>query len=72
MVVRLALLALGVLELLFPRRVVDFWMHRAVEGDEEVALRPWVYTMARVEGIVIVFWILTRRAGRDDEQGVRP
>lgn len=69
MVVRLVLLALGVLELVFPRRVVDFWMRRAAAGDEEVALRPWVYTMARVEGIAILVWVLARRGHRaDDEQ----
>ncbi|WP_276270733.1 hypothetical protein [Haloarcula litorea] len=59
MVLRLLLLALGLLELLAPRRVVDFWMGLATPEDD-VELRPWVYTAARVEGAVLVLWALTR------------
>jgi hypothetical protein len=66
MVTRLALLVIGVLEALFPRRMVDFWMRRAAKGGEDVALEEWVYTIARVEGIVIVLWVLARR-GRGKE-----
>jgi hypothetical protein len=67
MVVRTFLLVLGVLELLVPKRVVDFWMDRAVTPDSDVELRPWVYTAARVEGLVIILWALTRGRGDDDE-----
>jgi hypothetical protein len=55
------LLALGVLELLIPRAIVDFWMNLAVEDDSDVKLRPWVYRAARLEGLLIVLWVLTRR-----------
>jgi len=62
---RLALLAIGALEALYPRQMVDFWMNlTAADGDVE--LRPWVYQMARLEGIIIVLWVLAR--GRDREQ----
>ncbi len=65
MAFRLLLLALGLAELLAPRRVVDFWMELAtVESDVE--LRPWVYTVARLEGLLIVLWALA--AGRDDTE----
>jgi hypothetical protein len=66
MVIRTLLLVLGVLELLVPKRLVDFWMNRAVASEDEVELRPWVYTAARVEGLVIVLWALTRGRGDDE------
>ncbi|EMA10970.1 hypothetical protein SAMN05443574_102187 [Haloarcula vallismortis] len=61
MVLRLALLALGVLELLRPRKVVNFWMGLATTDTDEIDLRPWVYTAARVEGALLVLWVLRRR-----------
>jgi len=64
MLLRIAALILGVLELLRPRAVVDFWMTFAVDDDDDVSLRPWVYTAARVEGVVLVLWAL-RRMRRD-------
>ena len=65
MVVRLTLLALGVLEAVYPHRVVDFWMNLAA-ADGDVELRPWVYRMARLEGVLIVLWALAR--GRERER----
>lgn len=66
MALRLLLLALGLVELLAPRKVVDFWMKRATT-ESDVELRPWVYTAARLEGLVIVLWVLAARRGGDDE-----
>lgn len=64
MVLRTLLLGLGLLELLVPRRLVDFWMNLAVaDGDDSVELRPWVYTAARLEGAVFVLWALRSRGG---------
>ena len=60
MVLRLALMVLGVLELLRPRKVVDFWMGLATTDDDEIDLRPWVYSAARVEGALLVLWVLRR------------
>jgi hypothetical protein len=73
MLLRLAILAMGVLELFLPRQIVDFWMDLAVEGDEPVELRPWVYTAARLEGLVILAWVLVRtvRGCRSDVDDVR-
>lgn len=53
---RLLLGAFGVLELLFPRTVVDTSMRLATTEDSEFALRPWVYRVARLEGFVIALW----------------
>lgn len=61
MILRLALAALGLVEFLRPRQLVDFWMNLAAKGDEDVELRSWVYTAARIEGLVILLWVLGRR-----------
>ncbi|MDS0260866.1 hypothetical protein NDI56_15785 [Haloarcula sp. S1CR25-12] len=63
MAIRLLLLALGLAELLAPEKVVDFWMNLATT-ESDVELRSWVYTVARLEGLVIVLWVLA--AGRGD------
>jgi len=65
MVLWTVLLVLGIVELLAPRRLVDFWMGVAVTDESEVDLRPWVYTAARIEGVFIVLWAL-RRVGTAD------
>lgn len=62
-VIRLALAALGAAELLWPRRIVDFWMDLAAAGGEAVELRPWVYTAARLEGVLLLLWVLVRSRG---------
>lgn len=70
MVLRLLLLAFGIVEALLPKRTVDFWMGVAAADDQEIELRPWVYTVARIEGIVIVSWVLSkwlRGTGEADE-----
>lgn len=59
---RLALAAFGLAEMLLPRPFVDFWMRLAVTDDSDVELRPWVYTTARIEGLVILLW--AERRGR--------
>jgi hypothetical protein len=63
MLLRIAAFVLGLLELLRPRGVVDFWMGLAT--DDDGSLRPWVYTAARIEGAFLVLWALRRsRADR--------
>ncbi|WP_435184638.1 hypothetical protein [Halobellus sp. EA9] len=58
MFLRVTALAFGLAELLAPRRVVDFWMALATDDDGE--LRSWIYTAARIEGVLLVLWALTR------------
>ncbi|MFA1611960.1 hypothetical protein [Halobellus rubicundus] len=62
MFLRVTALAFGLAELLAPRRVVDFWMALATDDDGEP--RSWIYTAARIEGVLLVLWALTR--GRSD------
>jgi len=63
MLLRIALLVLGTLEALRPRRFVDFWLNLATEGD--ATPRRWVYTAARIEGVLLVLWALRRGRGGD-------
>ncbi|GAB6860135.1 hypothetical protein ACFR97_11695 [Haloplanus litoreus] len=59
MLLRIAVLVLGLAEVLRPRRLVDFWMNLATDGDGSP--RRWVYAAARVEGLLLVLWALRRR-----------
>jgi len=61
MAFRLLLALLGLLEVALPRPLVDFWMNLATEDDDDVELRPWVYTAARIEGALILLYVLWRR-----------
>ncbi|MFC7098902.1 hypothetical protein [Halobaculum marinum] len=70
MVFKTLLLAIGLWEALKPREMVDFWMRVAAKGDQDVELRPWVYSVARLEGIVIVLWSLSRLLRRSDDDAV--
>ena len=49
---RLLLAALGLVELAFPKPVVDFATRLAYESPEEFEVKPWVVTAARVEGLI--------------------
>lgn len=66
MAIRLLLLALGLAELLAPQKVVDFWMNLATT-EPDVELRSWVYSIARLEGLIIVLWVLAASRGGDEE-----
>lgn len=61
MLLRLGLLVLAVVELLWPRQLVDFWMDVATRNGDDVELRSWVYTVARAEGVVLLLWALRPR-----------
>lgn len=65
MALRVLLFAVALAELLVPRQFVDFWMRLATTPDSEVELRDWVYTVARIEGLVILLWVVTRGRGGD-------
>lgn len=58
MSLRPALALLGLVELLWPHRTVDFWMDLAVAPGQDVELRPWVYAAARLEGVLLLGWAL--------------
>lgn len=60
MLARVALVALGLAELLWPRQIVDFWLGLALTNDANVEVRRWVYTVARLEGLALVLYGLSR------------
>ena len=64
MLLRVIALVLGLCELLITRPLVDFWMGLAAEGDD-IELRPWVYTAARVEGVLLIAWSLKGGCSRE-------
>ncbi|MFC6784573.1 hypothetical protein ACFQFH_01450 [Halobaculum halobium] len=39
--------------------MVDFWTRVAAAGDRDVELRQPVYTLARIEGVAIVAWVVS-------------
>jgi hypothetical protein len=55
------LAVVGLAELLRPRQTVDRLMALAVRDPAGVEVRPWVYAAARVEGALILLWLLRRR-----------
>ena len=70
MIVRALLAAFGLIELLFPNRLVDAVMDLATTEESEVEFRPWVYTVARLEGVAIVvlaLWCGRYSSGEGDE-----
>ncbi|WP_162224525.1 hypothetical protein [Halorussus amylolyticus] len=65
---RLLAIGLGLAELLAPRRVIDAATRLAYESPEEFAVKPWVVTAVRIEGLAflgLAAW-LTRRATGDE------
>ncbi|MFB6179321.1 MAG: hypothetical protein ABEI77_06310 [Halorientalis sp.] len=60
---RRPLLALyGLVALLAPRRLIDFWEPVAFENTDEAELRSWIPAIARFEGLVFLVSAL-----RDDD-----
>lgn len=56
---------IGLIELLTPRRFADFWVKRCCANPEEVELRPWVYSLIRVEGALILGYVLWQSKAED-------
>lgn len=58
---RLLLALYGVLALLRPRRLLDFWEPLAFENPADAEIRSWILPVARLEGLVALGYAL-----RDD------
>ncbi|WP_138798929.1 hypothetical protein [Halostella sp. PRR32] len=59
MLLRIVLAVFGIVELLFPRKIVDYMMDVSTTAETTYELKPWVYSLARLEGLVFVlvaFW----------------
>lgn len=65
---RLVLVAVGILEALAPNRIVESAERIAFENPDEGRLRRWTIPMARIEGVAFVWLAGT---GRLDSPAVR-
>ncbi|WP_338742255.1 hypothetical protein [Haloplanus salilacus] len=63
MSIRAILVLFGVIEMVMPKRVVDYIMKLSTKGTPEYEFKSWVYLLARLEGLVIV--VLALRYGRE-------
>ncbi len=68
MMLRIVLAAFGVVELLFPRQVIDSMMDVTTTPESTYEFESWVYKLARVEGLAFVLialrWSKRRAEGR--------
>lgn len=58
MILRTIVAILGVAQLLAPRRVARFWLARCCRNPEDVELRRWVIAAVRLEGLLMIGWVL--------------
>lgn len=68
--IRGLLAVFGIVELLFPDQLIDALTRVAYEDGDEMTPKPWVSSVARIEGAVFVFlalFVVGRRCGSDDE-----
>ncbi len=67
MVLRIILAAFGLVELLVPETLVRFMMDVTTTGETDYEIKPWVYKLARLEGLVFVLIAvrLTKNRGED-------
>jgi hypothetical protein len=56
------LVAFGVVELLFPERLIDYGEGLALENPDECELEPWVPAVARLEGLAFLWLVFRGRA----------
>lgn len=54
MLIRIALAVFGVLELFFPRQLIDYIMDVTTTGETTYEFKPWVYKVARLEGLALI------------------
>ncbi|ELY46046.1 hypothetical protein [Natronorubrum sulfidifaciens] len=60
--IRALAIGVGLLEAVFPRRLIDAGERLAFDTPETGRLQPWTVPMARLEGLVFV-WLLARKGG---------
>lgn len=48
----------GLIELLAPKQVANFWLATCCKNSEEIELRSWIGTAVRIEGLMLLGWAL--------------
>lgn len=59
---RQLLVGFGIVELLFPERLIDYSEELALENPDKCELKSWVTTLARFEGVVFLWLVVRDRA----------
>ena len=67
MILRIILAVFGAIELLFPRQLVDFMMEVTTTGEAKNEFKPWVYQLARLEGLAFVLIAVRLGKNRDED-----
>lgn len=65
MILRTIAALFGVIEMLFPKKVTELTMNVMVKGEPEYEFKPWVYTLARIEGFAIVVFAFLWSKGHE-------
>ena len=68
MALRIVLAVFGVIELLFPRQVIDYMMAVTTTGEPTYEFEPWVYKLARLEGLLLVLVALRWGKNRQEDK----
>ncbi|KAB1198299.1 MULTISPECIES: hypothetical protein [Haloferax] len=69
--IRMLMAVFGIVELLFPDQLIDTLTKIAYEGGDEMNAKPWVTTVARIEGAVFLFlalFVVGKRCGGDSDE----
>ena len=59
MILRTILAVFGLIELLFPRKLIQYMMDMTTAGETTYEFKSWVYKLARLEGlafVLVAFW----------------
>lgn len=60
MMFRILLAVFGIIELVFPKQVIEYMMEVTTTDDPTYEFKPWVYKLARLEGlsfVLLAFWM---------------
>ena len=60
---RIVLAVFGLFELLFPRKLIQYMMDMTTMGENTYTFKPWVYKIARLEGLAFV--LIAARLGKN-------
>jgi hypothetical protein len=67
MLIRIVLAVFGVLELFFPRQLIDYMMDVTTTRETTYEFKPWVYKVARLEGLAFVLIAVRLGKNRDED-----
>lgn len=57
MLLRSIVAIVALIELVAPRKFINFWLALVSKNPDEVELRPWVIRTVRLEGLLLLGWV---------------